>query len=138
MQIATIDLVLLGLFHLGDGEIILILALIFILFGAKKLPELARGLGQGIDVFGKTCRRVAQEVDDSASDAGRSVGGIYGKPAAQAITPDNRVAELYDPAVLGERKLFASKKKKPAKISQAISALARVILGLWRVTKARL
>ena len=37
-----------------------------------------------------------------ASDAGRSVGGIYGKAAAQALTPDNQVAELYDPAVLGK------------------------------------
>ena len=31
---------------LGGGEIILILALILILFGAKRLPEMAKGLGQ--------------------------------------------------------------------------------------------
>jgi sec-independent protein translocase protein TatA len=40
--------IMLGLFNLGSGEIILILALILILFGAEKLPELAKGLGQGI------------------------------------------------------------------------------------------
>jgi len=28
------------------------------------------------------------------------VGRIFGKPAADALTPDNQVAELYDPAVL--------------------------------------
>src|SRR5258705_4911381 len=82
-----------GLFGLGGGEIILILALVLILFGAKKLPELAKGLGQGIFEFRKA-------IDDEATEAGRSLGGIYGKPAAEALTPDNKVAELYDPAVL--------------------------------------
>jgi sec-independent protein translocase protein TatA len=77
----------LALFNLG-GEIILILAVVLILFGAKKLPELARGLGEGISRF-------RDALDDTANDAGRSVGGIFGKRAAQAITPDNQVAELY-------------------------------------------
>lgn len=81
-----------ALFGLGGGEIILILALILILVGARKLPELAQGLGQGISKF-------RDSLDGEAGDAGRSVGGIYGKPAAQAVTPDNEVAELYDPAV---------------------------------------
>jgi hypothetical protein len=40
------------------------------------------------------------ELDADTSDAGRGLGGIYGKGPAQAITPDNQVAELYDPAVL--------------------------------------
>ncbi len=42
-----------GLFNLGGGEIVLILALVLILFGARKLPELAKGLGQGIKEFKK-------------------------------------------------------------------------------------
>lgn len=50
-----------GLFNLGGGEIILILALILILFGAKKLPELAKGLGQGIKEFKKATRDVNEE-----------------------------------------------------------------------------
>ena len=44
---------MLALFNLGGGEIILILAIVLILFGAKKLPELAKGLGQGIKEFKK-------------------------------------------------------------------------------------
>jgi sec-independent protein translocase protein TatA len=43
----------LALFNLGGTEIILVLALVLILFGAKKLPELARGLGTGIKEFKK-------------------------------------------------------------------------------------
>ena len=39
------------MFGLGGGEIILILFIILLLFGAKKLPELAKGLGKGIDAI---------------------------------------------------------------------------------------
>ena len=54
--------VLFGLFNLGGGEIILILALVLILFGAKKLPELAKGLGTGIKEFKKATRDVTDEM----------------------------------------------------------------------------
>jgi len=39
---------------LGGWEIVLILAVVLLLFGAKKLPELAKGLGQGIKEFKKS------------------------------------------------------------------------------------
>jgi sec-independent protein translocase protein TatA len=38
---------------LGGWEMVLILAVVLILFGARKLPELAKGLGQGIKEFKK-------------------------------------------------------------------------------------
>ncbi|MAM97156.1 MAG: twin-arginine translocase TatA/TatE family subunit [Chloroflexi bacterium] len=38
-------------FNLGTGEILLILLVVLLLFGAKRLPELARGLGKGINEF---------------------------------------------------------------------------------------
>ena len=57
-----------GLFNLGGGEIILILALILILFGAKKLPELAKGLGQGIKEFKKATKEVTDEVSNAMDD----------------------------------------------------------------------
>ena len=37
----------------GPQEMIIILIIVLVLFGAKKLPELARGLGQGIKEFKK-------------------------------------------------------------------------------------
>jgi sec-independent protein translocase protein TatA len=55
-----------GLFNLGGGEIILILALVLILFGAKKLPELAKGLGQGIKEFKKSSREVIDQIDNKS------------------------------------------------------------------------
>jgi sec-independent protein translocase protein TatA len=60
--------VIFGLFNLGGGEIILILALVLILFGAKKLPELAKGLGTGIKEFKKATREVTDEVSRSMDE----------------------------------------------------------------------
>lgn len=37
--------------QLGAPEILIILAIVVLLFGAKKLPELARGAGQGLRIF---------------------------------------------------------------------------------------
>jgi len=88
-----------ALFGFGGGEVVLILALIVILVGAKKLPEITRGLGDGFSEFRKRVGGLSKELDQEAHDAGESLGGIYGKPAAQALTPDNQTAELYDPAV---------------------------------------
>lgn len=39
------------IFNLGTGEIIIILVVILLLFGAKRIPELARSLGKGIRSF---------------------------------------------------------------------------------------
>jgi sec-independent protein translocase protein TatA len=57
-----------GLFNLGGGEIIRILALILILFGARKLPELAKGLGQGIKEFKKATKEVTDEVQSAMDE----------------------------------------------------------------------
>jgi sec-independent protein translocase protein TatA len=40
---------------IGTGEIIVILCIILILFGGKKLPEFAKSLGTGIREFKKAC-----------------------------------------------------------------------------------
>ena len=55
------------MFGLGTPEIIGILVLLLLLFGAKRLPELARGLGQGIKEFRKSVKEVSQDATDSES-----------------------------------------------------------------------
>ncbi len=45
-----------ALFGLGGGELVLIVAVIVLLFGAKKIPGLARGIGQSIKEFKKASR----------------------------------------------------------------------------------
>jgi sec-independent protein translocase protein TatA len=58
----------LGIFNLGGGEVFVILAVVLILFGAKKIPELAKGMGQGIKEFKKATREVSDEIHNSMSD----------------------------------------------------------------------
>jgi len=53
---------------LGGWEIVLILAVVLILFGAKKLPELAKGLGQGIKEFKKAANDVTSEINRAADN----------------------------------------------------------------------
>ena len=53
---------------LGGWEIVLILAVVLILFGAKKLPELAKGLGTGIKEFKKATREVTDEIHNAMDD----------------------------------------------------------------------
>ena len=57
---------------LGMPEIILILSVVLILFGAKKLPELARGMGQGIKEFKHTTRDVKEDLERAMDDKDHS------------------------------------------------------------------
>ncbi len=49
--------------NIGTGEILLIILFILIFFGAKKIPELAQGLGKGIREFRKAAREVQEDVE---------------------------------------------------------------------------
>lgn len=57
-----------ALFDLGGGQILLILALILVFFGARRIPELAKGLGQGIKEFKKATREVTDEIHNAGND----------------------------------------------------------------------
>ena len=48
---------------IGGQELFLILLIVLIFFGAKKLPELAKGLGQGLREFRKAAKDVQDEVE---------------------------------------------------------------------------
>ncbi len=51
--------------NIGMGEILLIMVFIVVFFGAKKIPEIAKGLGSGIREFRKAARDIQAEVQDS-------------------------------------------------------------------------
>ncbi len=47
---------------LGTGEIVLILLVVLLLFGGKKIPELMRGMGRGIREFNDAKDKVSSEI----------------------------------------------------------------------------
>lgn len=53
-----------SMFGLGAGELLLICGIAFLFFGPKKIPELAKGLGQGIREF----QKARQGQDENAND----------------------------------------------------------------------
>jgi sec-independent protein translocase protein TatA len=55
------------MFDLGGGELLMILVGVLILFGPKKLPDLAQGLGKGLRQF----RKAQQEFNDQITNAMR-------------------------------------------------------------------
>ena len=51
------------MFGIGTTELLVILFIILLVFGAKKLPELAQGLGKGIREFKKASNEIQDELD---------------------------------------------------------------------------
>ena len=77
----------------GGWEIVLILAVVLLLFGAKKLPELAKGLGTGIKEFKKATREVTDEIQNAQTETPKPV-----TPAAPAPSrADSPVAQSSTP-----------------------------------------
>ena len=46
--------------NIGGPELLLILVVIFLFFGAKKIPDIAKGLGQGIREFRKAAHDIQE------------------------------------------------------------------------------
>ncbi len=56
------------MFGLGGQEIFLILLIVLVLFGPKKIPELARGLGKGIQEFKKAQSNLQDEIEKAVDE----------------------------------------------------------------------
>ena len=53
--------------NLSSGELILIFAVVLLLFGAKRIPELAKGLGKGIREFKDASAGIKREIEKDAN-----------------------------------------------------------------------
>lgn len=58
--------------NLGAGEILIIVLVILLLFGAKKIPELAQGLGKGMREFKKSLKDVEDEIKKTDDEVKKS------------------------------------------------------------------
>jgi len=48
---------------LGPTEILVILLIVLLLFGAKRIPEVAQGLGKGLREFKKAAKDIQKDID---------------------------------------------------------------------------
>ena len=82
--------------QIGATEIILILLVLVLLFGAKKLPELARGSGRALRIFKSETRGLMDDDDDPHTDP-------HGRPlppgASEQPPARPQSAEVVDPPV---------------------------------------
>lgn len=53
----------------GGWELVLIVLVILVFFGAKRIPDLARGLGRGIREFKDATKGIKDEIDEGAKDS---------------------------------------------------------------------
>ncbi|MCB0484360.1 MAG: twin-arginine translocase TatA/TatE family subunit [Flavobacteriales bacterium] len=60
-------------FNLGGGEIFIVLMAVLLLFGSKKIPEFAKGLGKGIRQFKDTAGDLQKDINNSIHDVKRTV-----------------------------------------------------------------
>ena len=66
---------------IGPSEVVIVLIVVFFLFGAKKLPEVARGTGQALRIFKEETRAGAggsAPADESAAGEPRRLKGTDG------------------------------------------------------------
>jgi sec-independent protein translocase protein TatA len=59
--------------NFGTSEIILIIVVILILFGGKKIPELMRGMGKGVREFNDAKSNVRREIEEGITEKDRPV-----------------------------------------------------------------
>lgn len=64
-----------ALFGLGTQELIIILAIIFLIFGAKRLPEIGSGLGKAIKNFKGGVKSIEESPGEKAKEEPKDSGG---------------------------------------------------------------
>lgn len=77
------------MFGMGHYEIIIVLIVILLVFGAKRIPEMAQGLGKGIKEFRKAMKDVKDEVDMSEH--------LPADPVSPAPAPDQVTRRITPP-----------------------------------------
>lgn len=67
----TTLLTILGLLGLGTQELIIISFIVLLLFGARKIPELMRGVGKGIRYFKEGMKDAGDEINKDSDESAR-------------------------------------------------------------------
>jgi len=87
-------------FNISGGEILLIIIVIYLVFGPKKIPEFARMIGKGINEMRRATNDIRNEITREAnkvrSDIGIDIDDPF-KTNKKANPPSNSNAEPYNP-----------------------------------------
>lgn len=67
----TTLLTILGLVGLGTQELLIIALIVLLLFGARKIPELMRGVGKGIRYFKEGMKDAGDEINKDSDESAR-------------------------------------------------------------------
>lgn len=73
-------------FNLGFPELVVILVLVLLLFGPKKLPDFARSMGQAIREFRRASQEMVEEIHRAAEDKAESTPAVAKSEAEHAET----------------------------------------------------
>ncbi len=74
------------MFGLGPMEIILVFLVILLVFGAKRIPEIAHGLGKGITEFKKAARDVTDEFESGSNSNSSASAPVKNELKGQRIS----------------------------------------------------
>lgn len=58
---------------IGTQEVVIVLVIVLLLFGGRKIPELMRGLGRGVREFNDAKNNVKKEIEESSNEVKNSV-----------------------------------------------------------------
>ncbi|MFW5656347.1 MAG: Sec-independent protein translocase subunit TatA/TatB [Bacteroidota bacterium] len=61
---------------ISGPEILVALIAVLLLFGSKKIPEMARGLGKGMKEFRKATDEIKREINNNSGDIGKDIRDI--------------------------------------------------------------
>ena len=88
----VMNILALGIGNLGGPDLFIILLIVLVLFGAKKLPDLARSLGQSMNEFRKAREDIDRELHNTGAESSQlqpcpSTQHVAAVPSAQQVTP---------------------------------------------------
>lgn len=84
------------LFGISAGEIVLIFLIVLMLFGSKKIPELARSIGRGMNEFRKATDEIKREFEQTAEDLKEDIAELSDEVHESRRELDNMADEVYD------------------------------------------